>query len=49
LRTMQPERWKLVEQLYHSAVDQEEEQRAAFLEQACAGDEALRREVESLL
>lgn len=46
---MEPERWKLVEQLYHSAMEQQESQRAAFLERACAGDPDLRREVESLL
>lgn len=46
---MQPERWKQVEQLYHASLEQEKEQRGAFLQQACAGDEALRREVESLL
>jgi eukaryotic-like serine/threonine-protein kinase len=46
---MQPERWRRVEELYHSAMEQDEAQRAAFLESSCAGDEALRVEVESLL
>src|SRR5215469_2041051 len=46
---MDPDRWKQVEELYHAAVGLEESRRAAFLEQACAGDEALRRRVESLL
>ena len=46
---MQPERWKQVEQLYHASLEQEKEQRGAFLQQACAGDEALRRQVQSLL
>ena len=46
---MTPERWQQVEQLYHSALEREPSRRAAFLEEACAGDEALRREVESLL
>jgi serine/threonine protein kinase len=46
---MTPERWKQIEQLLDSALEREENQRAAFLKEACAGDEALRREVESLL
>jgi hypothetical protein len=46
---MTPERWRKIEQLYHSAREREGNQRAAFLKEACAGDEALRREVESLL
>ena len=43
------ERWREIEQLYHLALECDESQRAAFLERACAGDEELRREVESLL
>jgi serine/threonine protein kinase/Tol biopolymer transport system component len=35
--------------LYHAALEHEEGQRATFLREACAGDEDLRREVESLL
>ena len=46
---MNPERWQRIEELYHAALEREESQRAGFLEEACAGDEALRREVESLL
>ena len=46
---MEAERWRQIEQLYHSALEREESRRAAFLEQACGGDESLRREVESLL
>jgi serine/threonine-protein kinase len=42
-------RWRKIEQLYHSALEQAESLRAAFVEQACGGDEPLRREVESLL
>ena len=44
-----PDRWRLVERLYHEALSREEFQRAAFLREACVGDEALRRDVESLL
>jgi len=46
---MNAERWHQVEQLYHSARDQEPDLRDHFLNQACSGDEELRREVESLL
>ncbi|MGA8775997.1 MAG: serine/threonine-protein kinase [Terriglobales bacterium] len=46
---MQPERWRRVEELYHTAVEQGEGQRAAFLESSCAGDHTLRLEVESLI
>src|SRR5580765_2862306 len=46
---MTPERWQQIEKIYHSALELEESQRVAFLEKACAGDEALRQEVESLL
>src|SRR5262245_9073523 len=46
---MKPERWKQVEQFYHAALDREPGSRDAFLAQACAGDEELRREVEELL
>ena len=43
------ERWQQVERLYHAALERGAERRAAFLAEACAGDEGLRREVESLL
>ena len=46
---MTPERWQKIEQLYHAALEREESQRAAYLAGACAGDDALRREVEALL
>src|SRR4249920_1803679 len=46
---MRPERWQQIEKLYHSALKQEASHRTAFLKEACAGDEDLRREVESLL
>jgi serine/threonine protein kinase/tetratricopeptide (TPR) repeat protein len=46
---MTHERWQRVEQLYHAALDRDASQRAAFLDGACAGDESLRQEVESLL
>ena len=46
---MKAERWQQVEQLYHAALERGVEERAAFLAEASAGDEGLRREVESLL
>jgi eukaryotic-like serine/threonine-protein kinase len=44
-----PERWQQVKELFRSALGHEEESRAAFLDRACAGDDGLQREVESLL
>jgi hypothetical protein len=47
--TLDKQRWSQVESLYHAALEQEPGARDAFLAQACAGDEELRREVEELL
>jgi hypothetical protein len=44
-----PERWATVERLYHEALTRPVGGRSAFLAEACAGDDDLRREVESLL
>jgi serine/threonine protein kinase/Tol biopolymer transport system component len=46
---MDSEHWKQVEALYHSALEIDVDERADFLAVACVGDEALRREVLSLL
>ncbi len=46
---MEPERWRKIEELFHAALERDESQRPAFLEEACAGDRVLRDEVESLL
>src|ERR1043165_7023498 len=46
---MEPERWQRIERLYHAALEVEESRRPAFLQDACGGDQALRREVEILL
>lgn len=46
---MQAERWRQIERLFHSALERALGERAALLAEACAGDEELRREVESLL
>src|SRR4030095_8204814 len=46
---MTPERWQQIESLLHLALQRDPEQREAFLTAACAGDEALRHEVASLV
>src|SRR5260370_25670990 len=46
---MQPERWQQIDQLFHSALEHEPTERAVFLAQECAGDEALQSEVEELI
>ena len=46
---MKPERWQQIDKLLEAVLEQEESQRTAFLDRACAGDEALRKEVETLL
>jgi len=46
---MEAERWLKIQQVYHSALQQEPDSRAAFVATACGGDEELRQEVESLL
>src|SRR5262245_2621043 len=48
-QAMTPERWQFIERLYHTALERDTDERAAFIADACAGDEALRCEVESLL
>ncbi|MGO4883796.1 MAG: protein kinase domain-containing protein [Bryobacteraceae bacterium] len=49
--TPQPaaDRWKRLEALFNEALERTATARAAFLEHACAGDEALRLELEDLL
>src|SRR6266568_4164769 len=46
---MEPERWQQINDLFQSATERAPEERAAFLDQACHGDEGMCREVESLL
>ncbi len=43
------ERLRQIERLYHAALERDEADWSAFLDVECAGDEALRREVDSLL
>src|SRR5215510_14013798 len=46
---MTPARFQTIEEIFLAALEQEPEQVSAFLDKACAGDQALRREVEKLL
>src|SRR5438876_7686600 len=46
---MKPERWQQLDKLFHSAIERAPEERAAFLDEACAGDQELRKEVEVLI
>jgi serine/threonine protein kinase len=46
---MRPRDWPKVEELYHAALERPAAEREAFLDQACGGDDELRREVQSLL
>ena len=41
--------WTTVKRIHQSALDVDPSERAAFVHESCGGDEALRREVESLL
>jgi len=46
---MDSERWRRIEELYHSALDRAVNQRSAFLAEACKDDDELRRQLELLL
>src|SRR5262245_54407784 len=46
---MTPERWQQIEKLYHAALEREDVRRGDFLDEACAGDNPLRWEVEHLI
>jgi Tol biopolymer transport system component len=46
---MSPEKWKQVKAIFHAALEVAPAERATFLDQACAGEDDLRREVESLI
>ena len=46
---MTQERWQQIEEILQAALDLQPDKRAAFLDEACAGDDELRREVESYL
>jgi len=46
---MPDERWLKIEAIFHSALEQEESRRAAYVAAACAGDPFLEQELTSLL
>jgi eukaryotic-like serine/threonine-protein kinase len=46
---MDSARFRRIEELYHSALEHEPDQRDSFLQQACGSDAELRREVKALL
>ncbi len=46
---MTPERWRKIESLLQAALERTPAERGAFLDEACGADDALRKEVESLL
>jgi serine/threonine protein kinase len=41
--------WQRIETIYRAALNRRPDERAAYLDQACAGDDEIRREVEALL
>jgi eukaryotic-like serine/threonine-protein kinase len=46
---MTPERYRQIGELYHAALEVDAAERPAFITRACAGDDELRRDVESLI
>ena len=46
---MSDQRWQRIEEICHDALERAPDHRAAFVREACAGDDVLRAEVESLL
>ncbi len=44
-----PQRWQEIDRIFATALELEPEEREAFLDRACAGDEPLRKQVESLI
>jgi serine/threonine protein kinase/Tol biopolymer transport system component len=46
---MTPEFWQKVKDIFQAALDRAPEERNAFVSKACAGDQELQREVESLI
>jgi eukaryotic-like serine/threonine-protein kinase len=46
---MRAEKWQRCVEIFSAALEQQQEQRAAFVDHACAGDESLHRDVRILL
>src|SRR3954447_930213 len=46
---MEPDRWQLIDRVFHAALEIPEERRPAFVAESCSNDDGVRREVECLL
>jgi predicted Ser/Thr protein kinase len=46
---MNPDRWQQITEAFHVALDRDATARAAYLDEACAGDPALRAEVDAMI
>ena len=46
---MSPDRWKQIEEIFQTALDLSPEERASYVERACAGDAPLREQVVALV
>ena len=46
---MTNQRWQQIKAIFHASLEREPGERGAFLAQVCAGDDALKGEVESLI
>ena len=46
---MSDPRWQRIEEICHAALERSPDERGLFVRESCAGDDALRAEVESLL
>src|SRR3712207_7823362 len=46
---MTPERWRHIKEVFYGALARPPAERASFIDAACAGDEAARREVSQLV
>jgi serine/threonine protein kinase/Tol biopolymer transport system component len=46
---MATDRWQQIKEIFHSALERKPAERSAYLDRTCAGDEAIRSEVESLI
>ncbi len=49
MSTPSPSRWSRLEELFHGALSRPEAERGAYLDQECAGQPELRRELEAML
>jgi hypothetical protein len=46
---MKTDRWRMIEEIFHNALERDFDERRNYLDQVCAFDQLLRTEVESLL